>query len=75
VDLLESLSAAGLSLEDLHPPLVDALKGGRLDSGRLRAMATEYSTASYRHFLEQAMLEVQLISSGYRPVSAKKPKK
>lgn len=58
VDLLESLGAAGLSLEDIYPRLVDALKSGRLDSGRLRAMATEYSTAPHRHFLERAMAEV-----------------
>ena len=59
VDLLESLGAAGLSLADLHPRLVEALKGGRLNSGRLRAMAAEYSTTPHRHFLEQAMLEAQ----------------
>ena len=57
VDLLESLSAAGLSLEDLRPRLVEALQGGRLDPARLRAMAAEYSTTPHRHFMEQAMSE------------------
>jgi hypothetical protein len=59
VDLLESLSMAGLSLEDLRPRLVEALRGGRLDPGRLRAMAAEYSTATHRSFLEQAMREAK----------------
>jgi len=57
VDLLESLSTAGLSLEDLRPRLVEALRGGRLDPVRLRAMAAEYSTVPHRHFLEQALSE------------------
>jgi len=35
------------------------LQGGRLDPARLREMAAEYSTASHRHFLEQAMSEAQ----------------
>jgi len=57
VDLLESLSSAGLSLEELRPRLVEALRGGRLDPVRLRAMAAEYSTAPHRRFLEQALSE------------------
>jgi len=57
VDLLESLNSAGLSLEELRPRLVEALRGGRLDPGRLRAMAAEYSTVPHRHFLEQALSE------------------
>jgi hypothetical protein len=57
VDLLESLGTAGLSMEDLHPRLVEALRDGRLDPGRLRAMAAEYSTSPHRHFLELAILE------------------
>lgn len=59
VDLLESLSTAGLSLEDLRPRLVEALRGGRLDPVRLRTMAAEYSTAPHRHFLGKAMLEAK----------------
>ena len=34
-------------------------RGGRLDPERLRAMAAEYSTATHRSFLEQAMMEPQ----------------
>ena len=55
VDLLESLGAAGLSLEDFRPRLVEALQSGRLDPVRLRAMAGEYATAPHRHFLDQVM--------------------
>jgi len=35
------------------------LQGGRLDPVRLRAMAAEYSTATHRSFLEQAMGEAK----------------
>jgi hypothetical protein len=59
VDLVESLGAAGLTLEDVRPRLVEALRGGRLDPIRLRAMAAEFSTAPHRQFLEQAMMEAQ----------------
>lgn len=59
VDLVESLGTAGLTLEDLRPRLVEALRGGRLDPIRLRAMAAEFSTAPHRRFLDQAMKEAQ----------------
>ncbi len=59
VDLLESLESAGLTLEDLRPRLVEAVRTGRLDSARLRAMAAEYSTAFHRHFIEEALQEAQ----------------
>ncbi len=54
VDLLESPDAAGPTLWEPRPRLVEALQGGRLDRARLRAMAAESSTASPRPFLEPA---------------------
>lgn len=57
VDLLESRASAGLALEAFKPRLVEALREGRLDPLRLRAMAAEYATAVHRRLLEDAIQE------------------
>jgi len=59
VDLVESLDMAGTSLEDLAPRLVEALRAGRLESANLRAVATEFATASHRRFLENLIKEAK----------------
>lgn len=57
VDLLECRDSVGLSLLELKPRLVDALRSGRLDPLCLQAMAAEYATAHHLRFLEAAILE------------------
>ncbi len=59
VDLLESRDSVGLSLEELRPRLVDALRSGRLNPLRLQAMAAAYAMAFHRHFVEDAIREAR----------------
>lgn len=57
IDLLQHHEMAGVSLADLRDRLVAALREGRWDRERLRAMAGQYATKATLALVEQCLLE------------------
>ncbi|TNF24062.1 MAG: hypothetical protein EP329_25740 [Deltaproteobacteria bacterium] len=57
IDLLQHHEAAGAALSDLRAALVDTLRAGRWDRGRLLAMAEAYGTKETRALVEASLAE------------------
>lgn len=59
VDLLKNHRMAGVSLDELHQGLQDAVQAGRLDGQGLRANAARYGTKSVERLVDEALAEVE----------------
>ena len=57
VDLVEHHAMASVTLDELEPPILAALRSGRFDAERLLAEAAEYGTLGTRAYLERLIAE------------------